>query len=48
MTEADFLMAVVRRADCHILLDLNNIVVNHKTTVAWVGGVSCRRSIWTV
>lgn len=30
MNEADFLMAVVRRADCHILLDLNNIVVNHK------------------
>lgn len=30
MSEADFLMAVVRRADCHILLDLNNIVVNHK------------------
>lgn len=30
MNEAEFLMAVVQRADCHILLDLNNIVVNHK------------------
>jgi uncharacterized protein (UPF0276 family) len=30
MAEADFLAAVVARADCQILLDLNNIVVNHK------------------
>lgn len=30
MDEADFLMEVVRRADCHILLDLNNIDVNRK------------------
>lgn len=30
MDEPDFLMAVVRRADCHILLDLNNLAVNHK------------------
>ncbi len=28
--EADFLSAVAERADCHILLDLNNITVNHK------------------
>jgi len=27
--EADFLMAVVERADCGILLDLNNLAVNH-------------------
>jgi uncharacterized protein (UPF0276 family) len=30
MPEADFLSAVAERADCQILLDLNNIVVNHK------------------
>jgi uncharacterized protein (UPF0276 family) len=30
MTEADFLAAIAERADCQILLDLNNIVVNHK------------------
>jgi uncharacterized protein (UPF0276 family) len=30
MNEADFLMAVVQRADCRILLDLNNIAVNRK------------------
>lgn len=30
MTEPEFLMAVVQQADCHILLDLNNIDVNHK------------------
>ncbi|WP_293779089.1 DUF692 domain-containing protein [uncultured Oxalicibacterium sp.] len=30
MSEAEFLMKVVERADCNILLDLNNIVVNHK------------------
>ncbi|HET8731308.1 MAG TPA: DUF692 family protein [Moraxellaceae bacterium] len=30
MPEADFLAAVAERADCSILLDLNNIVVNHK------------------
>lgn len=30
MPEADFLAAVAERSDCHILLDLNNIVVNHK------------------
>ena len=30
MPEADFLAAVVERADCDILLDLNNIRVNHK------------------
>jgi uncharacterized protein len=30
MTEADFLSCVVERADCGILLDLNNIAVNHK------------------
>lgn len=28
--EPDFLAAVVERADCQVLLDLNNIVVNHK------------------
>ncbi|MFT3859233.1 MAG: DUF692 domain-containing protein [Aquabacterium sp.] len=28
--EADFLAAVAERADCHILLDLNNIRVNRK------------------
>jgi uncharacterized protein len=30
MSEAEFLMRVVERADCHILLDINNITVNHK------------------
>lgn len=30
MPEADFLMAVAERADCGILLDINNIAVNHK------------------
>lgn len=30
MPEPVFLMAVAERADCQILLDLNNIVVNHK------------------
>jgi uncharacterized protein len=30
MSEAEFLMQVVERADCHILLDINNIAVNHK------------------
>jgi uncharacterized protein len=28
--EVDFLSGVAERADCHILLDLNNITVNHK------------------
>ncbi len=28
--EPEFLSAVAERADCHILLDLNNIAVNHK------------------
>lgn len=30
LSEADFLMQVVERADCGILLDLNNITVNQK------------------
>lgn len=30
LPEPDFLMAVAERADCGILLDLNNIDVNHK------------------
>ncbi len=30
MSEAEFLMRVVEKADCHILLDINNIAVNHK------------------
>lgn len=30
LPEPVFLMAVAERADCHILLDLNNIDVNHK------------------
>lgn len=30
MAEADFLAAIAERADCGILLDLNNITVNHK------------------
>jgi uncharacterized protein (UPF0276 family) len=30
MTEADFLTAVVREADCHLLLDVNNLWVNAK------------------
>ena len=30
MPEADFLAAIAERADCQVLLDLNNIVVNHK------------------
>ncbi|HSB64673.1 MAG TPA: DUF692 domain-containing protein [Thermoanaerobaculia bacterium] len=28
LTEADFLTAVVREADCHLLLDVNNLYVN--------------------
>ena len=28
--EPDFLAAVAERADCQVLLDLNNVVVNHK------------------
>lgn len=30
MSEMEFLMQVVERADCNILLDINNIAVNHK------------------
>jgi len=30
MPEADFLAAIAERADCEILLDINNIAVNHK------------------
>lgn len=30
MTETDFISEVIARADCQLLLDLNNIVVNHK------------------
>ena len=30
LAEAEFLMRVAERADCGILLDLNNIAVNHK------------------
>ena len=30
MPEADFMAAIAERADCQILLDLNNVVVNHK------------------
>lgn len=30
MPEADFLSAVAERADCNILLDINNIAVNYK------------------
>lgn len=30
MDEADFLGAVLQRADCRLLLDLNNVQVNHK------------------
>lgn len=30
MSEVEFLMRVVERADCNILLDINNITVNHK------------------
>jgi uncharacterized protein (UPF0276 family) len=30
MPEADFLAAVAERADCGLLLDLNNVTVNHK------------------
>lgn len=30
MPEAAFISAVIERADCHLLLDLNNVVVNHK------------------
>ena len=30
MSEAEFLMQVVERADCNILLDINNIAVNYK------------------
>jgi uncharacterized protein len=48
MTEADFLAAVVERADCAVLLDLNNIVVNHKnhggmTLPEFVARVDMRR-----
>jgi len=28
--EADFVAAIAERADCQVLLDLNNVVVNHK------------------
>lgn len=30
LTEVDFINAIANQADCHILLDLNNIYVNHK------------------
>lgn len=30
MAETDFISAVIERADCQLLLDLNNVVVNHK------------------
>lgn len=30
MTEVEFLMQVVEKADCQVLLDINNIAVNHK------------------
>jgi len=30
MSEHEFISAVADRADCHLLLDLNNIAVNHK------------------
>ena len=30
MSEVEFLMQVVEQADCQILLDINNIAVNHK------------------
>ncbi len=30
MAEPDFISEIVARADCHLLLDLNNVVVNHK------------------
>lgn len=30
MSEADFLREVIRRADCLLLLDINNLDVNHK------------------
>ena len=34
MTEWEFLTEVVERADCGILLDVNNIYVSSKTTVS--------------
>lgn len=30
LPEADFVAAIAERADCQVLLDLNNVVVNHK------------------
>jgi uncharacterized protein (UPF0276 family) len=30
LEEAEFISAVIQRADCQLLLDLNNVVVNHK------------------
>lgn len=30
LPEADFISAILERADCQLLLDLNNVVVNHK------------------
>ena len=30
MSEVEFLMRVVEKADCHILLDINNIAINQK------------------
>ena len=30
LSEPDFISAIVERADCQLLLDLNNVVVNHK------------------
>lgn len=48
LDEADFLMQVVERADCAILLDLNNIRVNHKNhgtgdIAAFVGRIDLAR-----
>ena len=34
MTEWEFLSEVVERADCGILLDVNNIYVSAKTTIS--------------
>lgn len=51
MSELDFLNETVRRADCQILLDLNNVVVNHKnhgglSLPEFVQGVDMQRVVY--
>ena len=53
LTEWEFLAAIVERADCGLLLDVNNAYVNSCNVgldpVAFINGLpleTCRRSIW--